>query len=119
MRQPVSTAELVERVLCAEIRGRQELLGGLAGQLAAATTGDPIQVGRFNELGLVVAGRWGQLAGHARAETARAEAERDRTAVVLQQLAAVEARVEGYENASIARLARMMAKRVLQRLGLR
>lgn len=118
-RQPVSTAELVERVLCAEIRSRQELLGGLAGQLATATTGDPIQIGRFNELGLVVASRWQQLTGHARAETARAEAERHRTDVLLQQLAAVEARVEGYENASIARLARMMAKRLLQRLGLR
>lgn len=118
-RQPVSTAEVVERALCADIRGRQGLLGGLAGQLAEATTGDPIQISRFNELGLVVASRWQQLAGHAKAETARAEAERDRAAILQQQLAAVEAIVEGYENASIARLARMMAKRLLRRLGLR
>lgn len=125
MSQPISTPELVERVLRAEIGGRQELLGGLAGQLAAATSGDPIQVGRFNELGLVVADRWGRLADHASAETARAEAAGGRAAVAQQQLAAVqqqlasaEARVHELENASIARLARRMAKRLLWRLGL-
>lgn len=145
--RPVATAEAVERVLSAEVRGRQALLDGLAGQLASATTGDAIQVSRFNELGLVVADRWGRLADHAAIETeraldgtmraateaaradaqaaradfesAQADAERHQAAILREQLRAAEARIDGYENASIVRLARMMAKRILKRLHLR
>lgn len=96
--QPVSTAEAVERILRAEIHGRQDLLRGLAGQLAAATSGYPIQVNRFSEVATVVADRWSLLTRHARAETAK--------------------RVE-LENASFVKFMRIVTKRALRRLGLR
>lgn len=123
--QDVSREEAVERILRAGIADRQRLLDGLARRFADIT-GDPITISRVGDLGVIVEDRWSRLTRHANEEGASVQAalaRLQRTESELAKLrartASAEARLAEFENASLVRLSRMMAKRVLTRMGLR
>jgi hypothetical protein len=126
----MSAAELVERSVRSDLAARQQLLRGLSEQVAAATSGDPVHVNRFSDLATVVADRWGRLNRHAADETSRVVAAQAELANLHVQMdgelaelrartAYAEAQLAELRDASLVRLSRMMAKRVLTRMGLR